>query len=146
MAVPESGNIAVLAEKPSVARDIARVLGATSRGDGYLHGNGYVVTWALGHLAALAQPHEEIKLLSSKCVEVGTFAVQDRMKKATGQTLRVASRLVVDGKADEAIDVLEWNLKQLAAGDAIEDIISLSLHAAVISEGGLHDERRARRI
>src|SRR5229473_5843093 len=58
MAAPESGTIAVLAEKPSVARDIARVLGATSRGDGYLHGNGYVVTWAIGHLAALAQPHE----------------------------------------------------------------------------------------
>src|SRR5580704_1031268 len=58
MAVSESGSIAVLAEKPSVARDIARVLGAASRGDGYLHGNGYVVTWAIGHLAALAQPHE----------------------------------------------------------------------------------------
>ena len=58
MAAPESGTIAVLAEKPSVARDVARVLGATSRGDGYLHGNGYVVTWAVGHLAALAQPHE----------------------------------------------------------------------------------------
>ncbi len=58
MAPPESGSIAVLAEKPSVARDIARVLGATARGDGYQHGNGYVVTWAIGHLAALAQPHE----------------------------------------------------------------------------------------
>src|SRR5712664_3991585 len=58
MAAPDSGSIAVLAEKPSVARDIARVLGAASRGDGYLHGNGYVVTWAIGHLAALAQPHE----------------------------------------------------------------------------------------
>src|ERR1700752_1041617 len=58
MAAPESGTTAVLAEKPSVARDIARVLGAGSRGDGYLHGNGYVVTWAVGHLAALAQPHE----------------------------------------------------------------------------------------
>jgi DNA topoisomerase-3 len=58
MAASESGMIAVLAEKPSVARDIARVLGATSKGDGYLHGNGYVVTWAVGHLAALAQPHE----------------------------------------------------------------------------------------
>ena len=54
----ESGTIAVLAEKPSVARDIARVLGAGNKGDGYLHGNGYVVTWAIGHLAALAQPHE----------------------------------------------------------------------------------------
>src|SRR3989475_4121567 len=58
MAAPESGTIAVLAEKPSVARDIARVLGALIKGEGYLHGNGYVVTWALGHLAALAQPHE----------------------------------------------------------------------------------------
>ncbi len=48
----------MLAEKPAVARDIARVLGANNRGDGYLHGNGYVVTWAIGHLAALAQPHE----------------------------------------------------------------------------------------
>jgi DNA topoisomerase III len=51
-------TVAVLAEKPSVARDIASVLGATTRGEGYLHGNGYVVTWAVGHLASLAQPHE----------------------------------------------------------------------------------------
>src|SRR3981081_3138437 len=58
MGSPESGSVAVLAEKPSVARDIARVLGAAGKGDGYLHGNGYVVTWAIGHLAALAQPHE----------------------------------------------------------------------------------------
>ena len=50
--------MAVLAEKPSVARDIAKVLGATTKGDGYMHGNGYVVTWAIGHLASLAQPHE----------------------------------------------------------------------------------------
>src|SRR6266705_30374 len=58
MTGPESGSTAVLAEKPSVARDIARVLGATRQGNGYLYGNGYVVTWAIGHLAALAQPHE----------------------------------------------------------------------------------------
>ena len=49
---------AVVAEKPSVARDIAKVLGATQRGEGYQHGNGYVVTWAVGHLVSLAQPHE----------------------------------------------------------------------------------------
>ena len=48
----------MLAEKPSVARDIARVLGAAKRGEGYFQGNGYVVTWAIGHLVALAQPHE----------------------------------------------------------------------------------------
>src|SRR5246127_745848 len=54
----ETSSIAVLAEKPSVARDIARVLGADKRGEGYLLGNGYVVTWAIGHLVSLAQPHE----------------------------------------------------------------------------------------
>ncbi|HBL27231.1 MAG TPA: RecQ family ATP-dependent DNA helicase, partial [Acidobacteria bacterium] len=49
---------AVVAEKPSVARDIARVLGANERGEGFLRGNGYLVTWAIGHLVTLAQPHE----------------------------------------------------------------------------------------
>ncbi len=41
-----------------MARDLAKVLGATRRGDGFLHGGGYIVTWAIGHLVALAQPHE----------------------------------------------------------------------------------------
>jgi DNA topoisomerase III len=58
MKANESSTIAVLAEKPSVARDIARVLGADKRGDGYLQGNGYVVTWAIGHLVSLPQPPE----------------------------------------------------------------------------------------
>ena len=51
-------SVAVVAEKPSVARDIARVLSATKRGEGYLHGDGYIVTWAIGHLVGLAQPHQ----------------------------------------------------------------------------------------
>ena len=46
----------VLAEKPSVARDIARVLGARSRKDGYIEGNGYQVSWAFGHLVELQPP------------------------------------------------------------------------------------------
>jgi DNA topoisomerase-3 len=49
---------AIVAEKPSVARDIAKVLGADRRGDGFLQGNGYTVTWAIGHLVTLAQPGE----------------------------------------------------------------------------------------
>lgn len=48
--------IAILAEKPSVGQDIARVVGADSKQDGYLEGNGYLVTWALGHLISLAPP------------------------------------------------------------------------------------------
>jgi DNA topoisomerase-3 len=51
-------SIAIIAEKPSVARDIAKVLGATRREEGSLTGNGYVVTWAIGHLVTLAEPHE----------------------------------------------------------------------------------------
>lgn len=56
--VEASRTIAIVAEKPSVARDIARVVGAGQRGEGFLHGGGYVVTWAIGHLVQLAQPHE----------------------------------------------------------------------------------------
>lgn len=46
----------VLAEKPSVAQSIAKVLGANKRGDGYLEGGGYLVSWCVGHLVELAQP------------------------------------------------------------------------------------------
>ncbi|MES1188710.1 MAG: DNA topoisomerase 3 [Myxococcales bacterium] len=49
-------TVAVVAEKPSVGRDLAQALGATRRGDGTLSGNGYVVTWAIGHLVGLAEP------------------------------------------------------------------------------------------
>ena len=48
--------IALIAEKPSVAKDIARIIGATRKNDGYLSGNGYMVTWAFGHLIQLAMP------------------------------------------------------------------------------------------
>lgn len=48
--------IAIIAEKPSVGQEIARVVGATEKKDGYITGNGYMVTWALGHLVSLALP------------------------------------------------------------------------------------------
>jgi len=48
----------VVAEKPSVARDIARVLGAKGKGEGCFTGSGYIVTWALGHLVAICDPDE----------------------------------------------------------------------------------------
>ena len=50
------GKQLVLAEKPSVARDIARVIGANRKANGYIEGDRYVVTWALGHLVTLADP------------------------------------------------------------------------------------------
>ena len=50
--------IVCIAEKPSVARDIARIIGATSSRDGYMEGNGYQVTWTFGHLCTLKEPHD----------------------------------------------------------------------------------------
>ena len=50
--------IVCIAEKPSVGRDIARVLGANTQHDGFMEGNGYCVTWTFGHLCALLDPHE----------------------------------------------------------------------------------------
>ncbi|WP_373735953.1 DNA topoisomerase 3 [Bacteroides heparinolyticus] len=50
--------IVCIAEKPSVARDIADVLGAKDKKDGYIEGNGYQVTWTFGHLCTLKEPHE----------------------------------------------------------------------------------------
>ena len=50
--------IVCIAEKPSVAREIAAVLGATTKMPGYLEGNGYQVTWTFGHLCTLKEPHD----------------------------------------------------------------------------------------
>ena len=48
----------VIAEKPSVGRDIARVLNCNQKGNGFFEGNGYIITWALGHLVTLAEPEK----------------------------------------------------------------------------------------
>ncbi len=55
----------VLAEKPSVARDIARVLGCHKNISGAIEGSNYIVTWALGHLVTLADPEEYDKKVQS---------------------------------------------------------------------------------
>ena len=59
----------IIAEKPSVARDIARIVGATSKQEGYMEGCGYLVTWAIGHLIALAMP-ESYGFSAYKCEEL----------------------------------------------------------------------------
>ena len=50
--------VVCIAEKPSVARDIARIIGATTSHDGYMEGNGFQVTWTFGHLCTLKEPHD----------------------------------------------------------------------------------------
>ncbi|WFB34880.1 DNA topoisomerase 3 [Kiritimatiellota bacterium B12222] len=88
----------VLAEKPSVARDIASVIGATQRHQGYMEGNGYLVTWALGHLVELQEPHEyfpewrswELKTLPLLPEE---FALRPRGDKGAQDQLKVIWKL-----------------------------------------------------
>ena len=60
----------VIAEKPSVAQSIAKVIGADKREDGYLEGNGYIVSWCVGHLVELASPesYKEARKIIQCCL------------------------------------------------------------------------------
>ena len=52
------GKILVVTEKPSVAKDISRVLNCKNKGDGFYYNENYIVSWAIGHLLALMEPHD----------------------------------------------------------------------------------------
>ncbi|MDR1227293.1 MAG: topoisomerase C-terminal repeat-containing protein [Prevotellaceae bacterium] len=89
----------VLAEKPSMARDIARVIGATNSKDGYLEGGGYQVTWAFGHLVEIYNPGAEGKWDAERLPILGNFTLQP--KKEVGKQIKIIQRLF--GSADEII-------------------------------------------
>ena len=75
----------VLAEKPSVAQSIAKVLGANKREDGYLEGNGYVVSWCVGHLVELAQPEAyDIKYSKWAYADLPIFPADWRYEVSSG--------------------------------------------------------------
>lgn len=96
----------VLAEKPSVARDLASFLRASSRRDGYFEGSGYQVTWALGHLAELKEPADYDPALKKWSLETlpfvpETFELKLRGDKRACQQFAVVKRLFK--AADELI-------------------------------------------
>lgn len=96
--------IVCIAEKPSVAKDIAKILGATSSHDGYMEGNGYQVTWTFGHLCTLKEPDDYtplwkrwslsalpmiperfgIKLINDKGIEKQFAVIEKLMQNANG--------------------------------------------------------------
>ena len=83
----------IIAEKPSVAREIARIVGATKREEGYFEGGGYAVTWAFGHLVQLAMPDGygirgfvRDNLCPSFPKPSRSFPVRKRQRKATSPT------------------------------------------------------------
>ena len=65
--------IVCIAEKPSVARDIADILGARERKEGYIEGNGYQVTWTFGHLCTLKESRMEIMEFGQSAYESSSF-------------------------------------------------------------------------
>ncbi len=96
----------VLAEKPSVARELASFLGASSRHEGYFEGRGYQVTWALGHLVTLKEPQDYDPALKRWSLDTlpfvpEHFGLKPLNEKGSGKQLAVVRRLF--RSADELI-------------------------------------------
>ena len=99
--------ILCVAEKPSVGRDIARVLGANTQHDGFMEGNGYCVTWTFGHLCALLDPHEYSELwkgwnLSSLPMVPARFGIKVTDDKGVQKQFNTIKTLMA--RADEVIN------------------------------------------
>ena len=99
--------IVCIAEKPSVGRDIARVLGANTQHDGFMEGNGYQVTWTFGHLCALLDPHEYSEQwkgwnLSSLPMMPARFGIKVSEDKGVQKQFNTIKNLIA--KADEVIN------------------------------------------
>ncbi len=86
----------VVAEKPSVARDLAKVLGANQRRDGYLEGNGWQVTWAIGHLVQLKTPDEYDPALKRWSMDRLPFVPKRFELRPTGGDTRHQLEVVAD--------------------------------------------------
>ena len=103
----------VLAEKPSVAMSLSKVIGANQRGDGYMEGNGYIVSWCVGHLVELSQPeaydekyakwrYDDLPILP----EHWQYQVSTSTKKQFGILKKLMLRKD-DSDEDEEVDVNE---------------------------------------
>lgn len=100
------GKILVIAEKPSVARDIARVLKASQKGDGCLIGEKYVVSWAVGHLVTLAEPEdydEKYKKWNFSTLPILPEEMKLKAIKQTRDQLKVLHKWMNSGEIDSLI-------------------------------------------
>lgn len=100
------GKIIVLAEKPSVGRDLAKVLGCGKNGNGYLEGQRYIVTWALGHLVTLADPEaygEKYKTWSIETLPMVPAKMQLVVIRETSKQFGIVKNLLHRGDVDELV-------------------------------------------
>lgn len=99
-------NTLVIAEKPSVARDIARVIGAGERGEGCLIGGGYIVSWAIGHLVTLKEP-QELDARYTKWKREDLPIVPEKMEtkviRTTQKQFTILKKLMNDGNVSDII-------------------------------------------
>ena len=96
----------VIAEKPSVAQSIARVIGADERKDGYMEGNGYIVSWCIGHLVELAQPDaysDAWKKWNYESLPMIPEEWQTEVKSDTAAQYKVLKRLMHDTRVDSIV-------------------------------------------
>ncbi len=140
--------IVCIAEKPSVGRDIAHVLGATQQHDGYMEGNGYQVTWTFGHLCELKEPHEYspmwkqwslgqlpmipqrfgIKLKGDKGVEKQFNTIKRLMENA--------ERIINCGDAGQEGELIQrWVIQMTGAKCPVQRLWISSLTEEAIREG-----------
>ena len=140
--------IVCIAEKPSVARDIAKVLGANNSHDGYMEGNGYQVTWTFGHLCSLKEPHDYteqwkpwaltrlpmipprfgIKLIADKGVEKQFKTIESLFQKA--------DEIVNCGDAGQEGELIQrWVMQKAAVKCPVKRLWISSLTEESIREG-----------
>ncbi|MBD8082366.1 type IA DNA topoisomerase [Chryseobacterium caseinilyticum] len=137
-----------IAEKPSVARDIAKVLGATMPKQGYMEGNGYCVTWTFGHLCTLKEPHDygpELKSWNLIFLPIipKNFGIKLIPNKGVENQFRVIEKLV--GECDEVINcgdagqegelIQRWVLQKAKCDKPIKRLWISSLTEEAIKEG-----------
>ena len=96
----------VIAEKPSVAQAIAGVIGARDKKDGYIEGNGYIVSWCVGHLVELAQPDayfDAWKKWSYDSLPMIPEKWQHEIKRDTAAQYKVLKALLHDTRVDSVV-------------------------------------------
>ena len=100
------GKIVVLAEKPSVGRDIARVIGCRERGEGFLTGEKYIVTWAVGHLVTLVEPDEldeKYKKWRFETLPILPEEIPLKVIRGTNKQYQIVKKLINDPDTDSLI-------------------------------------------
>ena len=100
------GRILVIAEKPSVGRDIARVIGCRERGDGCLMSDKYIVSWAVGHLVTLAEPDEmdeKLKKWSFDTLPILPAEIPLKVIRQTSKQYQILKKLMNDPETDSLI-------------------------------------------